>query len=213
MKIKTLDHLFQRVLIGLFSIMIFAPGLWMLIGPHTEISYTEKRTLAEFPPVPSSIDQVQNFFSGVDNYLNDHFGFREWMVYRYQREIRKRFNVDDSASKIINGLDNWYFYSGDDMLEDFAGRRLRNEKDLREWLNTYRDKQKWLESQGIKYLLAVPPNKMTVYGEYIGEPWASQKGKTRFTQLKNSMTESDTATFLDLSKTLIREKNSENLYL
>jgi alginate O-acetyltransferase complex protein AlgJ len=53
---------------------------------------------------------------------------------------------------------------------------------------------------------------MSVYGEFLGEPWLSQKGMTRLSQIKNILEESDHASFLDLSPSLIREKDNEPLY-
>ncbi|MFW2366014.1 MAG: hypothetical protein ACN4GW_06330, partial [Desulforhopalus sp.] len=87
---KILDTIFQKINIAIFFVVIFAPCLWMIFDKNTVFSITEKRMLATLPPLPGSFLQAQKFFSDLDNYLNDHFGFREWMVYRYQREIRKR---------------------------------------------------------------------------------------------------------------------------
>ncbi|MFW2365992.1 MAG: hypothetical protein ACN4GW_06220, partial [Desulforhopalus sp.] len=90
MAAKILDTIFQKINITIFFVVIFAPCLWMIFDKNTVFSFTEKRMLATLPPLPGSFLQTQKFFSDLDNYLNDHFGFREWMVYRYQREIRKR---------------------------------------------------------------------------------------------------------------------------
>lgn len=209
---KTLDIIFQRINIVVFFVIIFAPCLYMICGPRTVFSYTEKRQLAAFPSMPGNVFQVQKFFSDMDSYLNDHFGFREWMVYRYQREIRKRFADVETLTKVMKGTDNWYFFTGDGMLQDFTGKRLRSDSELTEWIEAYRGKQRWLEEQGIRYLLIVPPNKMTVYKEFLGEAWVVQRGKTRFSQIKEIMQESDKSTFVDLSPSLISSGRDDNLY-
>ena len=193
MKNKMLNIIFQRINIVIFFIVIFSPCLVMICGQKTVFSYTEKRLLAAFPSIQMNVYEVRRFFSDVDNYLNDHFGFREWMVYRYQREIRKRFADVGTLTKVMKGTDDWYFFTGDSQLEDYTGRDLLSKSDLKKWLETYRAKQQWLQKQGIRYLFIVPPNKMTVYGEFLGEPWLSQKGKTRLSQIKNALEESDHA--------------------
>jgi len=212
MKLKMLNTIFQRINIVIFFIIIFSPFLVMICGQKTVFSYTEKRSLAAFPSIPMNVSEVRRFFSNVDSYLDDHFGFREWMVYRYQREVRKRFADVGTLTKVIKGTDDWYFFSGDGQLMDYTGGNLLSKSDLRKWLETHRAKQQWLEKQGIRYLFIVPPSKMTVYEEFLGEPWLSQKGMTRLSQIKNTLEERDHASFLDLSPSLIRAKDNEHLY-
>jgi len=212
MKLKNLNIIFQRINIVIFFIIVFSPCLVMIGGQKTVFSYTEKRLLAAFPSIPMDVSEVRRFFSDVDSYLDDHFGFREWMVYRYQKEIRKRFADVDTLTKVMKGTDGWYFYTGESQLEDYTGRNLLSKSDLKKWMETYRAKQQWLEKQDIRYLFIVPPNKMTVYGEFLGEPWLSQKGMTRLSQIKNTLEESDHASFLELSPSLIRQKDNEYLF-
>lgn len=208
-----LDINFQRINIVIFLIIIFSPCLFMIFGQKTIFSYTEKRSLATFPSLPAKATEVRRFFSNVDSYLNDHFGFREWMVYRYQREIGKRFDDVDTLTKVTKGLDNWYFFTANNTLENFTGRNLLSSNDLSEWIESYRAKQQWLEDQGIHYLLIVTPSKMTVYGEFLGEPWLSQKGSTRLSQLNSALEERDKSSFLDLSPALVSKGRQESLYI
>ncbi len=212
MKLKMLHIIFQRVNIALFFLVIFSPCLVMLLGQKTVFSYTEKRSLATFPSPPANVPQVRQFFSDVDSYLDDHFGFREWMVYRYQREIRKRFADVGTLTKVMKGADNWYFFTGDGMLEDFTGRDLLSKNELSKWMEDFRAKRQWLENQSIRYLFIVPPNKITIYGELLGEPWVSKKGRTRLSQIKNALEKSDYASFLDVSPSLILQKDNESLF-
>ena len=206
-----LNTIFQRITIAVFFIIIFTPSIWMIFGHKTVFSYTEKRTLATLPSIPENLSQVKSFFSGIDRYLDDHFGFREWMVYRYQRELKKRFPDAKRMTKVLKGLNNWYFFTGNNMLVDFTGGNLRSDDDLNKWIEAYRAKKRWLEKQGIAYLLIVPPNKMTVYREFVGEPWVGQKGVTRLSQLKSILLDSDSSTFLDLSPALVGKGNDNNI--
>lgn len=213
MSLKTLDINFRRIRIAIFFIIIFSPSLFMIFGQKTGFSYTEKRSLATFPSPPANAFEVRRFFSDVDGYLNDHFGFREWMVYRYQREIGKRFSDVGTLSKVMEGIDDWYFFTGNKLLEDFTGRDLLGTSDLEEWIETFRAKQQWLEKQGIQYLFIVPPNKMSIYGNFLGEPWVSQRGMTRLSQIMNAMNENDKSSFLHLSPALIEKSRDEYLFL
>lgn len=212
MDLKKLNNTFQRISIAAFFIIIFTPCIWMICGQKTVFSYTEKRMLATFPSIPDNAPQIQSFFSDIDEYLNDHFGFREWMVYRYQREVKKRFPDVERITKVMQGLDNWFFFTSNNMLEDFTGKNLRSDRELSEWVETYREKKRWLEKQGIPYLLIVPPNKLAVYGEFTGGPWIGQKGMTRLTQLKSVLQDSDRSTILDLAPALVGRGADEALF-
>lgn len=213
MNLKVLTVVFQRILIVMFFIIIFTPCVPMILGEKTLISVVEKRALAEFPSVPESYSQVQHFFPEMEQYLNDHFGFREWMIYRYQREVRKRFDQASNVTEVIKGVDNWSFFTGNDMLEDFTGRNLLSDGDLNEWVQSYREKKKWLEDKGIRYLFVVAPNKMSIYSKYVGAPWVDNQGMGRLTQIiKKQLSDTDNSTLLDLTPFLRKMNHLDTLY-
>lgn len=212
MNLKVLTVVFQRILIVMFFIIIFIPCVPMILGEKTLISVVEKRSLAEFPSVPERYSQVQDFFAEMEQYLNDHFGFREWMIYRYQREVRKRFDQASNVTEVIKGVDNWYFFTGNDMLEDFTGRNLLSDDDLNEWVQSYRDKKKWLEDKGIGYLFVVAPNKMSIYSKFVGAPWVDNQGMGRLTQIKKQLSGDDNSTLLDLTPSLLKMNHLDTLY-
>ena len=207
-----LTIVFQRILIVMFFIIIFIPCVPMIFGDKTLISVVEKRALAEFPSVPENYSQVQPFFTEMGQYLNDHFGFREWMIYRYQREVRKRFDHASNLNEVIQGVDNWYFFTGNDMLEDFTGRNLLSDDDLNEWVQSYREKKKWLEDKGIRYLFVVAPNKMSIYSKFVGAPWVDNQGMGRLTQIKKQFSDSDNSSLLDLTPSLRKMNHLDTLY-
>ena len=212
MSLKNLNDVFQRILIVMFIIIIFIPCLRMIVEDGPAVSVVEKRSLAEFPSAPENFFQLQSFFSGMDQYLNDHFGFREWMVFRYQREVRKRFDDASNVTEVLKGTNNWYFFTGNKMLEDYIGKNLRNESELSEWIRSYKEKKNWLENQGIHYLLVVPPNKTSIYSEFVGEPWVDNQGMSRLNQIKNQLSDADSSALLDVAPTLRRFTHLDTLY-
>ncbi len=212
MKAGVIDRFFQRLLIVLFFVIIAVPAVKMGFGDRIEFSYTEKRALAAFPQVPDHLSQIRQFFSGLDDYLNDHFGFREWMIYRYQREMKKRFGGSQTSTKLLKGVDDWYFNTDNRLLEDFTGRNLFSESDLNRWILSYRSKKEWLAERGVRYLFIVPPNKQTIYGEFIGKPLADHRGPSRFAQIKSALSYSDRATLVDPAAALLQHKDSVPLF-
>lgn len=208
---KTIHNIFRWLILGIFFCAIFGPATQMILVERKPFSFTEKRVLATFPQTPETSRQMTEFTSGLDSYINDHFGFREWYIYRYQREVRKYFNTIKKI-KVYIGLDDWYYYTGAKNLLDYAGRYPLSDADLSFWLESYREKKNWLKSKGIQYLLVTPPNKQTVYPEFVMSSWREVQGKTRLHQLKEVLTENDNATFIDLSPVLISQKGNDLLY-
>lgn len=212
MEVKTANNFFRRMLIVLFFIVIFAPSVRMISGDRPLIAYTEKRTLATFPSFPDNQAQLRTFFTGIDEYLNDHFGFRDWLIYRYQREIKKRFDIIDPGVNVHKGIDDWYFFTGNEMLQDFFGQNPLSDNDLNEWVVSYREKQKWLKEKGIQYLLIALPSKQNVYPELVMKTPDKSRGMSRLKQFKNVLADTDDPTFIDLTSDLIKNKNQDALY-
>ncbi len=212
MNLTVLTNVFQRILIALFFIVIFIPCLPMILGDKTLVSLVEKRELAAFPSTPQNYSQFQRFFPEMGEYLNDHFGFREWMIYRYQREVRKHFDDASNINEVLKGVDNWYFFTGNNMLEDFTGRNLLSDNELDEWVQSYREKKRWLENRGVRYLFVVPPNKMSIYSEFVGAPWVDNRGMRRLTQIKERLSDNERSTLLDLTPSLRKMNHLETLY-
>ena len=54
--------------------------------------------------------------------------------------------------------------------------------------------------------MIVPPNKQTIYSEFIEEPLRSHKGTSRFTQIKNKLSANEKSTLVDLTPVLLKIK-------
>ena len=67
-------------------------GLFFLFGiifPDKEISFTERRKLSTFPKVEwtSILSKSPTFFDDINDYLTDHFPFRDWF-----RSVKEKFS-------------------------------------------------------------------------------------------------------------------------
>lgn len=171
------------LLIALFLAVIATSPLKMILTEPLTWSDTEKRSLAPVPQIPVAISQLGVFFAGIDGYLEDHFGFREFYIYRYSRELDKRFGMVNNQSRVIKGLDGWFFYNEFDMLKDFQGKIPLTLTQLQTWLTIQNKKNDWLNSKGIRYMLIVSPDKQSIYPELVMKHAMAVKGTSRFEQL------------------------------
>ena len=109
------------LLIVLFCSFLCSSAMVMISSDKSVSSENENRRLAILPPIPRSTGQLRGFFKGLDDYFNDHFGFREHYIHRYHRELQKRFNISTPLGRVIQGLDGWFFYNKFNLLADFFG--------------------------------------------------------------------------------------------
>ncbi|MFH2122317.1 MAG: hypothetical protein ABIJ50_02360 [Pseudomonadota bacterium] len=192
--------------------VFFTPSLKMFTSPEEHWSATEQRLLTVAPTLPTTIKGLDTFFSQVDNYLKDHFGFRDNFIHRYQREMEKRFDQIGVNAPVIKGLDNWYFYTAENVLEDFQGKTPLSQGQLEQWLSAQDTKVNWLRQQGIAYILAVGPGKQSIYPEYLLENAMVIKGISRFEQMLTALGQQPPPYFVNLHDVLRQSKGTKNLY-
>lgn len=98
-----------------FLIFIFAFPILSLIN-KSEISYSERRTLATMPNFNWNTIKSKQFMQSLDNYVTDHFYNREWF-----RKIKASSNFYLFGHKTYNDLfkkDEHIFKLNDLSLED-----------------------------------------------------------------------------------------------
>lgn len=212
MKGLSIQFCYNCSLIVLFILLLFAPAISMLVSEKSTYSLTERRLLTNFPKLPKKLSDVQIFFSGIDQYFNDHFGFRDRFIYRYQREVRKHFNIVGADTTVHQGLDNWFYLGKFGMLKDFTGNASLSSERLGQWMNNHRGKRSWLSARGIKYLLIISPNKQSVYPEYMMKDWQQVQGTSRLQQLVAAYPTLAETAMVDLASSLRGQKDEEPLY-
>ena len=122
---------------------------------------TENRRLAEFPKFITEQGKPNlAFFEEFEDYFQDHFALRQELVYADALVQGKIFQVS-SADNVVYGRDGWLYYRT--TLGDYQGTNRMDEREqfaLGQNLSLVRD---YVESQGAKLTVAVPPNKNTLY--------------------------------------------------
>ncbi|HHO76595.1 MAG TPA: hypothetical protein ENN05_09235 [Deltaproteobacteria bacterium] len=177
-----MTKIFETALIIFFLAAIFAPPAGTLFLPGNKVSEAEKRELAPAPGAPENLRSLLDFPQEFEAYYNDHFGFRDFFVMRYQREMRHWFRKSGSKHA-VQGRDGWFFFVGDYLLEDYRGLVPLSDEHIAEWLKEQDRKEEWLRTRGIRYLLFVVPNKQSIYPEYLPHYIQAARGITRFEQL------------------------------
>lgn len=156
----------KKFLLGFIIACVSAlliPLVAMSFRPTNES--TDNRRLAEFPSAANA-DGGPNlaFFTGFEDWFKDHFAFRNELIYadaKIQNDVFKVSNVEN----VISGKNGWLFYTS--TLKDYLGTDRLSDREIFNIAHNISIACDYVSGKGSKFLLTVPANKNTLYGEYM----------------------------------------------
>jgi alginate O-acetyltransferase complex protein AlgJ len=154
---------------------------------------------------------LATFPSRFEAYFNDHFGYRNLFIRRYNR-IMKKYFAKSSVPNVLIGKNNWLFFTESNLIDDFVGADPFTQSELEIWRSNLEHKRDWLAKHGIRYLFVVAPNKQTIYSEYLPDYLQKDRGQSRLQQLVAYLKTFSDVSILDLSAALIEEKKRHRVY-
>ena len=170
-----------HIMIAVFFACILSPNLLFPILKTTADEGTgENRSLAAFPTL--SLETIDTFPSGVEDWINDHAAFRNRFLSLNARLNLSLFQFGDSQD-VITGKDGWYFYTLGSSVEDFLGTNRFSAGELQmlaDKLQTIHDA--WKE-KGTEFIFLCAPNKEGVYSEFLPDGFTAPDGPTRRSEL------------------------------
>ncbi|TRZ78273.1 hypothetical protein D4R87_01020 [bacterium] len=197
-------------------VFLFAIGT-ILILPiiffnYTNGATTENRNLALVPSLFNEGKINKVIFKELEEYVDDRFGLRDFLVNINNKISLSIFNVS-SSDKVLLGKNKWLFYINKidgNNLPDFLKTNKFTDNQLISIKNNIEDKADWCEKNGIKFMFVAPPNKHSIYPEFysLDRP----KGETRFDQLINYFRENSYIKIIDLRYDLLVAKEKALLY-
>ncbi|MCP4108678.1 MAG: hypothetical protein GY749_24545, partial [Desulfobacteraceae bacterium] len=197
------NRIFNYALIVSFLLGIMLP---LIASDTKEVSDVEKRNLAKLPILSWNFNSFADYPDQFEKFFDDHFGFREKLVYIY---ARLNFILGISITeKTAVGKNGWLFYTEDGLVADYENRVLFTNIQLLQWKETLRARYNWLKEQNIEYVFVIVPNKATVYEEHLPSYIRKTNNTSRYDQLM-TLTE---VPILDIRSSLLRAKMQEELY-
>jgi hypothetical protein len=206
------DAVFDGAVVGIFFLVIFLPALlafvpWGKANPQL----TEKRRLSERPAIPVNTEELIGYPRQFDKYFDDHFPFRSRLIQGNNYLSIKLLKKSDQHH-VLMGREGWLFYTREKLLQDFCGQVPFTEEKLEGFRRMVEAKRNWLAARGIAYIFVIPPNKQTVYAEYMPENFSRVRGRTRMDQVMAYMQAHSDVTIVDLRPILIAAKSRHRIY-
>lgn len=174
-------RLTQLLLTPLFVLVLIVPGLGMTATWSELWRNNPGEILAECPSRPETFRAIATWSSAAKRCFTDRFAFRNQLI-RLDAWIHLRGLGVSTSSRVTLGTDRWLFYSGEGGIDDFRGTRPFSADELSRWAEALNAWSQALSARGIALLLVIPPNKPTVYPDFVPS-WMTRVGPSRLEQL------------------------------
>lgn len=201
----------EAALIALFITALCLPVLGMLLRLDRSPAVQENRTPAPFPALSLNRHVLASFPEKFKLYFEDHFGFRNTLIYG-QAFARVKWLGVSSSDKVIVGKNGWLFLGGEPNIKSYQGTRPFSEDELARWQRILETRRNWLAERGIPYLFTIAPDKHTIYPEYMPGNIVRLREQSRLDQLIAYLRQHSDVVILDLRPALYEAKNRQRIY-
>ncbi len=198
------------VLIIGFLFLLSLPTIVQVFNLESKYLDNENRKKTDFPSL--NLKKPQLFVRKFKSYYGDNFGMRNTLLHSYLNLKNNVLEESPLPSKVIIGKDNFLFLgnSFSNTLNESLGFDLFNLEELQKITKTILERKKWLETQNIKFYIAVAPSKHSIYREKL--PFRFPKIKTRKEQLLTYLKDTIDFEIIDLGKQFQKQKTKNRLY-
>ncbi len=202
----------QWAVIAAFLGLLWLPTLDSFLHLDKSPTANENRAPAPFPVFNQRLDGIRTYVAGLESYYNDHFGFRNKLI-RMRNHWKSSFLKDSALPNVVTGRDGWFYFSGDNMIENFFARIPIPPQELRAWQSLLETRRDWLAKRGIRYIFVIPPNKESIYSEFLPDWLAHTRPSIKLDQLLAYMKTNSTVEIVDLRPPLLEAKRTNRVYM
>ncbi len=159
------DAVPQWVFVVLLLAVLAAPLVLMpILAPSDEDTSSEKRELAPAPRL--TVDGIPNPRVMVEagDYYADHFALRSQLV-DLDTSIKQSLLLTSSIKNVVVGYDGWLYYAGE--LGDYQRTSVMSDRALNNAARNLAMVQEVLEGDGKRFVVAIAPNKSTLYPAHL----------------------------------------------
>lgn len=192
--------------IVIFFAVCAVPGVTLLSG--VESPNYENRTLAALPALWDENGFNRDFPSRFDAYFSENFGLRSLLV-TANAALRAALLHDSADGQVILGEDGWLYFG--ETLDEYLGRGTLTDEQIARLARALALQREILAARGVAFLVALSPDKNTVYPEYMPSRLVPQSGENNLDALQAAMTQAGVA-YADLKAALLAAREEGQLY-
>ena len=202
-------RLLNAALVAGFLAVISLPLAANIAGNDGGDQEAENRDLARFPKLEGTWQSVLSWPNGLDEWFQDHFGFRSTLVRWYGESRYYGLHVSPSA-QVVRGKEGWLYYAEDAGLDDYTNVDPLQPGEIDNWRQTILRARDWCRAHGIAYVFTIPPDKPVIYPEYFDDTVFPLSPVSRADQVFTATL--DTGVVIDVRQALLADKSRERLF-
>lgn len=176
----------KKILYTCYCAVFFAACLFFFAGavlspPDAD---AEGRELAAFPSLREENGRFNtSYFTQLNDYFTDRFTLRQRLI---SLDSRLRETVFGTGSdRVIVGRDGYLFYA--ETAPDFTGDSRLSEAETEEIADVLRELSDYAAAHGARFLVAVAPNKNTVYPDKMPAAYRRTSDETNLDALLSAL--------------------------
>ena len=155
----------DRIVATMFALALAVPLLALSFTWSRTTTQFEKRAMAPWP----TLELSTSFPPAFEQAFADRFGGRDVLIRVHHASLLEFFGVS-ALTTVMPGSAGWYYWLGED------GHSLdRHYRGVVDFPRTYVDataaelirRNEWLAARGIAYVVAIVPEKFTIYPEFL----------------------------------------------
>ncbi len=171
-----------------FALLLLLPGaVWAAAKEHFVTEATEN-TVPAAPPALTR-ETYRDFPALFENYYNGSVPFRSQLITFHSLVEVKLFREKSVNDKVVIGDENWLFYSAESDIDDYKGTNLFTQERLAQIADNLTVSQEYLKQRGCEFVLFIPPNKESVYGDKLLPSYYKKGEQSRAEQLTEYLRE------------------------
>lgn len=184
-----------------FCVAMLLPSLNEHFHLIAEKKGNENRTKAK---KPSDSLGLESYIKSYDTYYSDNFNLRDNLIALHNKLEFSVFDVSPVPDNVIIGKEGWFYNKN--CVPNYKGLNLFSREEMIRLKNELEMRTAWAAARNIHYYLAVVPNKMTVYPEYLPNSVIKLSDKTRYDQVI-SLDHAPDINVIDVRSYLLKHKN------
>ncbi|MEP7327616.1 MAG: hypothetical protein ABI777_00290 [Betaproteobacteria bacterium] len=205
------DHPWRdRVVAALFACGLALPGLALISTWHTTTTRFENRATAPWP----APEFARTFAPAFERAFADRFGGRDFLVRLHHGTLLQTFGVS-ALGTVMPGRDGWFYWLGEDgqsLARHYRGTTAFAQSDVDGTVAELGRRRDWLAAKGIAYVVAVVPEKYTIYPENLPAWVARSNAPTPYDRVRDAIARDGRVNFVDLRPALREAKARDRVY-
>ena len=193
------------IYIILFFVVISIPSIGMLWNKTT--TSKEKKKLASFPSLIKDGSFNKKVFGEFDDYLADHFAYKEKLV-TANAILRSALFNESAENQVIKGKDGYLFFRTG--VENYQGEDVLTNRQVFNATQSLKLIQEYCDNNGIKFAFTIAPNKATLYPNYLPSRYSKRITTNNSLDKLTSSLKKNNINYVDLVSPF--KNNNEVLY-